>query len=97
MLGRYVRDTGTLTLPDAVRKMTALPAARLGLRGPRHRPGGTVADLVAFDPRTVADRATFADPRQAPIGVRWTIVAGTPVLADGELLPARPGRFLRHG
>ena len=97
VLGRYVRETGLLSLPDAVRKMTALPAQRLGLQDRGIVREGFVADLVAFDPHTVADRATFADPRQAPVGVRWTIVAGTPVLADGELLPARPGRFLRHG
>lgn len=97
VLGRYVRDLSTLTVADAIHKMTELPAGRLGLtdRGLVRR--GYVADLVAFDPLTVADRATFEHPRQSPVGVRWTIVAGVPVLADGVLQPERPGRFLRHG
>jgi N-acyl-D-aspartate/D-glutamate deacylase len=92
-----VRETGTLSLPDAVHKMTGLPADRLGLVDRGIVASGMVADLVAFDPGTVADRATFTEPRQRPAGVRWTIVAGIPVLADGLLQPARPGRFLRHG
>ena len=97
VLGRYVRDLGTLSLPNAVHKMTELPARRLGLADRGLIGSGYVADLVAFDPLTVADRATFEHPRQSPAGVRWTIVAGVPVLADGVLQPDRPGRFLRHG
>ncbi|MFE4663563.1 amidohydrolase family protein [Streptomyces sp. NPDC056716] len=96
VLGGYVRDTGRLTLADAVHKMTVAPARRLGLRGRGEIRAGYVADLVAFDSRTVADRATFADPRRAPVGIRRVLVAGRTVVADGRLTDHRPGRFLHH-
>ncbi|MFY1631776.1 N-acyl-D-amino-acid deacylase family protein [Solwaraspora sp. WMMB335] len=97
VLGRYARDRGTLPLAEAVRKMTSAPADRLDLtdRG-RIRPG-LLADLVAFDPGTVTDRATFADPRQAPAGIALTMVAGRVVLRDGVPGTDRPGTVVRHG
>jgi N-acyl-D-aspartate/D-glutamate deacylase len=97
VLGRYARDTGLLTLTEAVHKMTQAPARRLGLTDRGVIRAGAYADLVAFDPRRVADRATFAAPRQAPDGITLTIVAGQIVSRDGVLTGARPGRVLRHG
>ncbi|WP_244367652.1 N-acyl-D-amino-acid deacylase family protein [Micromonospora echinofusca] len=97
VLGRYVRDRPVLSLAAAVHRMTGAPADRLGLpdRG-RVRPG-QLADLVAFDPATVADRATFTAPRQAPVGVALTLVAGQVVVRDGSLTGVRPGKVLRRG
>ncbi|WP_214110525.1 N-acyl-D-amino-acid deacylase family protein [Acrocarpospora catenulata] len=96
VLGRYVRELGVLAWPDAVHKMTAAPAARLGLRDRGQIRPGFVADLVAFDPSTVADRATFEQPRQAPVGIALTVVGGQIVVRDGVLGTARPGKVLRH-
>lgn len=95
VLGRYVRELGSLSLADAVHKMTGAPAQQLGLRDRGIIAVGYVADLVAFDPAVVRDQATFEQPRIAPIGVERTIVAGQLVALNGQVLPARPGRFLR--
>lgn len=94
VLGRYVRERGAITLEDAVRKMTSLPANRMGLtdRG-LIRPGMT-ADLVLFDPATIADRATFLEPHQYATGVFYVWVNGTAVLADGNMTGKLPGRVL---
>jgi N-acyl-D-aspartate/D-glutamate deacylase len=97
VLGRYVRDTGLLTLPEAVAKMTLGPARRLGLADRGEIRVGAAADLVAFDPARVADRATFAAPRQTPDGVVLTIVDGVVVARNGALTGALPGRVLRRG
>nr|ADU86022.1 putative D-aminoacylase [Dactylosporangium aurantiacum subsp. hamdenensis] len=97
VLGRYVRDRPVLGLGEAVRKMTSAPADRLHLTGRGRVALGHAADLVVFDPATVADRATFAQPRQAPAGVLHTIVNGRFVVRDGAVTGARPGRVLRHG
>ncbi|WP_203784449.1 amidohydrolase family protein, partial [Asanoa ferruginea] len=96
VLGRYVRDRGVLGLTDAVHKMSTGPARRLGLTDRGEIRPGFVADLTAFDPATVADRATFEAPRQAPVGVALTVVAGQIVVRDGVLGPARPGKVLRR-
>jgi N-acyl-D-aspartate/D-glutamate deacylase len=97
VLGRYVRDSPVLGLAEAVRKMTSAPADRLHLTGRGRVEPGHAADLVVFDPATVADRATFAQPRQAPSGVLHTIVNGRFVVRDATVTGARPGRVLRHG
>jgi N-acyl-D-aspartate/D-glutamate deacylase len=97
VLGRYVRERGALGLAEAVHKMTGLPARRLGLRERGLVAEGLVADLVAFDPVTVADRATFVDPCQPPAGIEYVLVAGVPVLDGGVPTRARPGRLLRRG
>ncbi|GIE99940.1 N-acyl-D-amino-acid deacylase family protein [Paractinoplanes rishiriensis] len=97
VLGRYARDTGLLTLPEAVHKMTLGPARRLGLADRGEIRLGARADLVAFDPVRVADRATFAAPRQAPDGIALTIVDGVVVARDGSMTGARPGKVLRRG
>jgi N-acyl-D-amino-acid deacylase len=95
VLGRYVRERKALTLEQAVHKMSGFPAARLRL-GDRGRIAETqAADLVVFDPATVADRADFADPYQYPVGITAVAVNGELVLRGGERTPARPGRFVR--
>ena len=97
VLGRYVRERGVLTLEDAIRKMTSVPADRVGLteRG-RIRPGA-FADLVAFAPDRVADRATYEAPHQYAVGIPHVLVNGQPVVRDGELTDARAGRGVRPG
>jgi len=96
VLGRYVREEKVLSLEEAVRKMSGLPARRLGLedRG-LLRPGGR-ADLVVFDPAAVQDRATYENPFQYPAGISHVICNGFPVLAEGRATGARPGRVLRR-
>jgi N-acyl-D-amino-acid deacylase len=97
VLGRYVRDEKLLSLAAAIRKMTAIPASRLGFtdRG-LVRPGFS-ADLVLFDPATIADRADYAEPHCYAAGVIHLLVAGRPVIRDGVLTGERPGRVLRKG
>jgi N-acyl-D-amino-acid deacylase len=96
VLGKYVREDGVLRLEEAVRKMTSLPAQRLGGfdRG-LIRPG-CVADLVVLDPEHVADRATYQDPHQFCAGVRHVVVNGTAVIEDAHDTGARAGRVLRR-
>lgn len=95
-LGHYVRDEGVLTLEDAIVHLSARPAARLGLTDRGRIAAGLTADLVLFDPATVADRATYADPRQQAAGIPWVFVSGRPVLADGMRTDETPGRALRR-
>ncbi len=95
VLGRYVRERKVLTLEDAVRRMSALPANRLGLVDRGLLRPGMKADLVIFDPATVADRATFPQPHQYAVGVRDVLVNGAPVLENGKITTNRPGRVLR--
>ena len=95
LLGRYVRDENLVPLPEAIRRLTAMPAANLGLsdRGQLRR--GYHADLAIFDPNSIADRATFERPHQYASGMRQVFVNGVQVLADGEHVGARPGRVVR--
>lgn len=94
LLGKYVREEKLLPLHEAVRKLTSLPAANLGLdrRGLLH--AGHYADIAVFDPMTIADRATFAKPHQYAIGMKHVFVNGVQVLKDGEHTGAKPGRAL---
>jgi N-acyl-D-amino-acid deacylase len=94
ILGKYVRDEGVLTLEEAVRKMTGLPAERLGLSGRGVVREGAWADLVLFDAGTVVDKATFADPHQYPAGIPYVIVNGEVVVDGGEHTGALPGQVL---
>ena len=96
ILGRYVREEHVLDLPEAVRKMTALPAQRLGLKDRGRLQPGFAADLVAFDPETVADRATYLDPIQPPAGIYHVWVNGVLAVRDGRPTGARAGHALRR-
>jgi dihydroorotase/N-acyl-D-amino-acid deacylase len=96
VLGEYVRVQHVLTLEQAVHKMTGMSAARLGLRNRGCIRAGCVADITVFDPATIADKGTFTEPHQYPVGIDWVIVNGTPVVADGKFTDARPGRVLKH-
>jgi len=95
VLGRYVRELKLVTLEDAVRKMTSLPAQTFGFRDRGLVREGFAADLVIFDESTIADRATFEQPHQYPAGISYVIVNGELVLADGQMTAARPGMALR--
>lgn len=94
VLGRYVREKHWLTLPEAVRKMTSLPAQRLGWKDRGTIREGAFADLVLFDPETVIDRATFAQPHLLPTGIEKVFVNGELVWSEGRATGARPGRVL---
>ena len=94
VLGRYVRDEQVLTLPDAIHKLSGLPAANLELDRRGFLKRGMFADVVVFDPAAIADRATFDHPHQYAAGVRHVFVNGTPVIRDGEHTGAKPGRAL---
>lgn len=94
VLGRYVREYNVLSLEDAVRKMTSLPAARIRQRERGIITAGAFADLVVFDADAVTDRASYEDPHQFSIGVWYVLVNGVPVLADGSLTGEKPGRIL---
>ena len=94
VLGKYARDEGVLPLEDAIRKMTSSVADRLGLRDRGLLRAGCYADVVVFDPATIGDRATFADPHQLSVGVRDVWVNGTGVLRDGEHTGAKPGMMV---
>jgi dihydroorotase/N-acyl-D-amino-acid deacylase len=94
VLGVYVREQHVLTLPDAIRKMTSLPAQILGLTDRGLLRPKMAADIVVFDPKTVKDRATFEDPSQYPVGIPYVIVNGVVVIDKGEHNGAKPGRVL---
>ena len=96
VLGRYVRERGLLTLPEAVRKMTGEVAERLQMVDRGVVRPGLVADLVVFDPATVADTATFTEPAQAPRGISYVMVNGEFAVDGGDQTPARAGRVLRR-
>jgi len=96
VLGRYVRELKVIPLEEAVRKMTTLPASILGLTDRGAIKAGQWADLVIFDPATVADRATFEDPFQYPVGIDTVLVNGTVVLDEGKHTNARPGKVLKR-
>ncbi len=95
VLGKYVRDEGVLTLEDAVRKMTSATAQRLALHDRGLVREGMYADLVVFDPATVADHATFPQPHQLSTGIRDVFVNGVAVVRDGKHTGATPGRVVR--
>jgi N-acyl-D-amino-acid deacylase len=95
VLGEYVREQRVLTLPQAVHKMTGLPARRLGLKDRGAIRVGARADLVVFDPKKVADRATYEAPHRYPVGIEHVLVNGRLVIRDGEHTGSLPGKVLR--
>lgn len=97
LLGRYVRELNLLTLEEAVRKMTSLPAQTFRLAGRGELRPGAVADVVVFDPATVADPSTFSDPHHYAVGFSEVLVNGVPVIRTGKLTGARPGRPVKRG
>jgi len=94
VLGKYVRDEKALTLEDAIRKLSGLPATNLELDHRGFLKPGMFADVVVFDPATIADRATFENPHQYAVGVRHVFVNGKQVLKDGDHTGVKPGRAL---
>jgi dihydroorotase/N-acyl-D-amino-acid deacylase len=95
VLCRYVRERDVITLPDAIRKFTSLPAARVGLADRGVVKQGMYADLTIFEPDHVCDRASFERPAQRAVGIEHVIVNGVAVLRDGVVTGAKPGRALR--
>jgi N-acyl-D-amino-acid deacylase len=96
VLGHYVRDVKLFPLEEAVRRMTALPAAQFGLTDRGTLRPGAYADLVLFDPATIADRATFEQPKLPAAGIAEVVVNGRTVWSGGAATGARPGRALRR-
>ncbi len=95
LLGKYVREEEVITLAEAIRRLTALPADNLRLRDRGRLAPGYHADVVVFDPAAIEDHATFEDPMQLATGVRDVFVNGTAVLRDGAHTGATPGRVVR--
>jgi len=100
VLAQYVREKGTVTLMDALRKMSLMPAQMLERSTPAGRQKGRLqegadADIVVFDPATISDRSTFQKPMEPSVGVRYLVVGGTAVVDDGKIVPdVFPGRAL---
>jgi len=95
ILGMYAREQHTMSLEEAVRKMTSLAASRVGLLDRGILRPGAFADIAAFDPKTIRDAATFSDPMHYSVGVRYVFVNGRPVVWDAEITDERPGRPVR--
>jgi N-acyl-D-aspartate/D-glutamate deacylase len=84
-----------LTLPEAIHKMTSMNAEKIGVAGRGLLKAGYWADVTVFDPHTVADKATFVNPHQYPVGIPYVIVNGKVVLDNGKNTGALPGRVIR--
>jgi N-acyl-D-amino-acid deacylase len=95
ILRKYVREEHVLTLPDAIRKFSALPAQRMRLTDRGVLKQGLWADVVVFDPEQIRDLATFENPNQLSVGMAYVLVNGVPVIADGKATDALPGKVLR--
>ena len=95
LLGKYVRDENVIPMEEAIYKLTHLPASHLGVRDRGLLKVGHFADVVVFDPATIQDHATFAEPHQLATGVEHVFVNGVHVLKDGEHTGAKPGRVVR--
>jgi N-acyl-D-amino-acid deacylase len=95
-LGKYVREERVLTLSQAIRRMTSFPAQRLGLQDRGLIREGMVADITIFNPETIIDRGTFAEPSQYPKGIAYVLVAGQVAVEDGRLTSIRAGKALRR-
>ncbi|HUB31281.1 MAG TPA: D-aminoacylase [Terracidiphilus sp.] len=95
ILRKYVREDKELTLADAIRKFTALPAQRMRLTDRGVLKQGMAADVVVFDPATITDKATFENPNQLSVGMEYVLVNGVPVIKAGKMTGALPGKVLR--
>jgi len=95
VLGKYSRDEAILPLASAIKKMTSMPAKALGIKNRGSIEIGKQADLVVFDPGTVIDQATFADPHKYPLGIEHVIVNGVSTIENGKHTGARAGKILR--
>ena len=95
LLGKYVRDEHVIPLEEAIRKLTSLPAATLRVKERGRIESGFFADVVVFDPKTIADRSTYEKPHQYAVGMRHVWVNGKQVLKDGEHTGQKPGRVVR--
>jgi N-acyl-D-amino-acid deacylase len=95
LLGKYVRDEKVITLEEAIRKLSALPAANLGIKKRGMLKTGNYADVVLFDPEKIQDHATFENPHQYATGMVHVLVNGTVVLENGEHTGNTPGRVVR--
>ena len=91
---RWSLTKAPISLSEAIRRLSRLPAETLGLEGRGRIEGGFWADIAIFDPDEIADRAEFADPHRYAVGMKHVLVNGVPVLTDGEHTGARPGRAL---
>jgi N-acyl-D-amino-acid deacylase len=94
VLGHYVREQKLFTLAEGIRRMTTLSADQFGLKQRGRLAVGCAADLVVFDPETIADAASFAQPKQAARGIRWVFVNGKAALAEGQPSGRRAGCLL---
>jgi dihydroorotase/N-acyl-D-amino-acid deacylase len=95
ILSKYVREEKKLTLEDAIRKFSALPAQRMRLTDRGVLKAGMWADVVIFDPATIRDLATFENPNQLSRGMEYVLVNGAPVIDQGKMTGALPGKVLR--
>jgi len=95
LLGKYVRDEHVIPMEEAIRRLTSLPADTLRIKDRGRLAAGQFADVVVFDPKTIADRATYEKPHQYAVGIRDVWVNGAQVLRDGEHTGATPGRVVR--
>jgi N-acyl-D-amino-acid deacylase len=95
VLRKYVREERRMSLEEAIRKFTSLPASRVRLNDRGVLKAGLWADIVVFDPGQITDKATFTAPKQLSIGMQWVLVNGVPVIANGVATDALPGRVLR--
>lgn len=96
VLAKYVRDEGVISLEEAIRKLTSLPASILKLDDRGRIAVGMAADIIVFNPETVTDRATFTEPLRYSEGIDYVLINGVPVIDGGEFTDARPGNVLRH-
>jgi N-acyl-D-amino-acid deacylase len=95
LLGKYVREEKVISLPEAIRRLTSLPASNLRLKDRGRLAAGFLADVVVFDPSAIIDHATYEKPQQYATGIKHVFVNGRQVLRDGEHTGATPGRFVR--
>ena len=97
VLGRYARDENLFSMAEAIHRMTGFSARKFGFKDRGLLKPGLAADLVLFDPKTIIDAGTFADPHRAPVGIKAVYTNGALTVKDGKPTDARPGRVLRRG